>query len=166
MAAMNHSVPLNSLSHESRGGDIRLEDNVGSDSLHKVEIQKINRPSVEKAMKVNTAAHLPALWTANYPLHVPKYWVGWNVFNQLASKLTELASFSPARQDRSSQKCTAHIVIFQRCNVIPNFAHLTENQLMKIQKETASLAFAEITFLFSNDSCRVRGGYTHTASWC
>lgn len=45
---------------------------------------------------------------------------------QLASKLIELASLSPMKQHRNSQKWITHIIVFQRCNVIPNFAHLME----------------------------------------
>lgn len=49
---------------------------------------------------------------------------------QLASKLIEWASLSPVKQHRNSQKCITHIITFQRYNVIPNFAHLMERQVM------------------------------------
>lgn len=88
---------------------------------------------------------------------------------QLASKLMELASLSPMKQHRNSQKCTTHIIIFQRCNVISNFAHLMEKQMMLIQQKTASLAhaFGGDHFPFSNDSCRrTSSAYNVIASWC
>lgn len=61
---------------------------------------------------------------------------------QLASKLNELASFSPMKPHRDSQKCIMHIIIFQRCNVIPNFAHLMESSKMQIQEKSTRLADA------------------------
>lgn len=59
----------------------------------------------------------------------PKYWgmKRRTFITQLASKLNELASLSPMKPHRDSQKCIMHIIIFQRCNVIPNFAHLMES---------------------------------------
>lgn len=85
---------------------------------------------------------------------------------QLASKLNELASLSPMKPHRDSQKCILHIIIFQRCNVIPNFAHLTESYKMQIQEKATSPAHAfGDHFPFSDDSCRLTSS-AYLASRC
>lgn len=100
----------------------------------------------------------------------PKYWgmKRRTLINQLASKLIQLASLSPVKQHRSSQKCITHIKIFQRCRINPNFVHLMERRLMYIQQKNDSLAQAfqgGDHFPFSNDSCR-RTSWGYRASWC
>lgn len=142
-------------------------DNVGSAPLRKANAKN----KYLACMKDNKTSHggLPSSpMDTELSSSCPKYWgmKRRTFITQLASKLKELASLSPVKQHRNSHKCRTHIIISQRCNVIPNFAHLTESQTMQILQKTAPLtSIWGDHFPFSNDSCR-RTSSAYLASCC